>query len=429
MNDRQIVAGMIAWIEKNLTAEVDARALAEHSGYSLNRLRQKFFNVTGDTPSGYLRKRKLTEASKEILAGRRIADVSLKYGYSSQDNFTTAFRSYFGIPPGELYQIDSKYKRFISRLREEFSIMEIIRLQQPPFCSTMMGCVKGTADYFDLDLSPPMLFGLSGHAFLINIHHELCPSSPYVWNHEPFLKLLRNLGINHTGDRSFDKSTPMDERRKTEAELKAHLEGGNLVMLTFLEHQLVNGFDEEGFSFLKPWQDECEVQLQRLTFGTWEEALEKEGWVMFDLLERGELKTNVLSNTREALSYALDLFRNPEAHQCEGYRVGFGAYENWITHTKKAGGDSHGNWWNGMVWKECRDMASAFFLELEELLDIPGGKELCRSLGENYRSQAARFDRIKERALDDGERIRLLEENRSAEEEAVSAMEKLMGFC
>lgn len=83
MNDRVLVAEIIAYIEKNLVEPITADEMAAVAGYSLNRFRQKFFNVTGDTPSGYLRKRRLTEAAKEILSGGRIAEVALKYGYSS----------------------------------------------------------------------------------------------------------------------------------------------------------------------------------------------------------------------------------------------------------------------------------------------------------------------------------------------------------
>lgn len=69
MDDRSLVAEMVAYIEKNLLNLLNAEKMARESGYSLNRLRQKFFNVMGETPSGYLRKRRLTEAAKEILRG------------------------------------------------------------------------------------------------------------------------------------------------------------------------------------------------------------------------------------------------------------------------------------------------------------------------------------------------------------------------
>jgi len=99
MDDRVLVAHMVTYIEEHLAEPIAAEALAVRSGHSLNRLRQKFFTVTGDTPSGYLRKRRLTESAKAILRGERITEVALRYAYSSAENFTTAFRSYFRVSP------------------------------------------------------------------------------------------------------------------------------------------------------------------------------------------------------------------------------------------------------------------------------------------------------------------------------------------
>lgn len=46
----------------------------------------------------------------------------------------------------------------------------LANLKQPPLNTTMMGVLKSAADYHGLGLSEPMIYGLSGHAFLINIH-------------------------------------------------------------------------------------------------------------------------------------------------------------------------------------------------------------------------------------------------------------------
>ena len=48
----------------------------------------------------------------------------------------------------------------------------LANLKQPPLNTTMMGVLKSAADYHGLGLSEPMVFGLSGHAFLINIHTQ-----------------------------------------------------------------------------------------------------------------------------------------------------------------------------------------------------------------------------------------------------------------
>jgi AraC family transcriptional regulator len=425
MDDRKLVVQMIAYIEQNLVKPLDAGKMALRSGYSLNRLRQKFFNIMGDTPSGYLRKRRLTEAAKEILAGRKILDVCLKYGYSSQDNFTTAFRSYFGVPPKGLYTIDSKYKRFISKLREEFSIMEIVNLKQPPLNTTLMGCIKGAADYFDLDLSAPMLYGLSGHAFLINIHKELCPSSPYVWDHKTFYSLLSRLGITLIDSNSFNKETPEAERQAADDKLKRHLDDGNLCMLTFLEHQLFSGYDENGYLFLQPWDCQAGVEIPSLTFNTWDQCLDKEGWVMFDLLKKTKPEGDLSENIRRALQFALELYKSPEVYEEEGYRIGHGAYTNWIEFIKKNGGNNHGHWWNGMVWSECREFAAAFFQEFKEMEEGKKYAALCDSLSETYSQIGSKLGTAKEKELDDKKKISLLTESAELERKAETGLTEL----
>lgn len=41
--------------------------------------------------------RELTEAAKALKTGTPIVEVALAFGYSSQENFTTAFKSWFGF--------------------------------------------------------------------------------------------------------------------------------------------------------------------------------------------------------------------------------------------------------------------------------------------------------------------------------------------
>ena len=65
------------------------------------------------------------------------------------------------------------------------------RLKQPALNTTLMGVLEGALDYHKIETTTPMTFGLSGHAFLINIHTELCPSGPYVWNREKMNPLIK----------------------------------------------------------------------------------------------------------------------------------------------------------------------------------------------------------------------------------------------
>jgi AraC-like DNA-binding protein len=404
MDDRLFALKLAAWIESRLSdpafeeeLRIRGPELAAASGYSENRLRQKFYNVVGETPSGYLRKRRLTEAARAIMAGAPISDAALGCGYGSQDSFTTAFKAWFGVAPGELRSVDAKYRTFLSRMKEPLNVMELARLKQEPLCSTQMGCVKGASDYFDLDWSVPELFGYSGHAFLINIHAELCPSGPYAWNHDAFYLALRNMGIRRTDTIEFEAGASPEWRRRAEERLKAHLDSGKLCELRYKEHQLIAGYDPKGFVFLQPWGGTSGVEVASLTFGTWDEIADGQGWTSFTLLEKEDRRADEASLLAAALACALRLRSSPEETQEPGYRVGDGAWEAWIAAVDRGLGSAHGSWWCGMVWKECRNMAASFFSEIEGGMRSARGAELCRELSSLNRECAARLDEAKER--------------------------------
>ena len=80
-------------------------------------------------------------------------------------------------------------------------------LKWKPTWVSQLGCIKGCLDYLGVDVSEPWLFGLSGHAFVINVHPELCPSGPTAWRTERMVELCEHVGCTIrrvTGHRSED---------------------------------------------------------------------------------------------------------------------------------------------------------------------------------------------------------------------------------
>jgi AraC-like DNA-binding protein len=425
MDDRLLVLQMTAWMEEHLTDSDAGRGLVRVSGYSENRLRQKFYGVTGETPSGYLRKRRLTEAARALLAGERIVDVTFRFGYSSQDNFTTAFKSWFGITPGELQTMDRKQKYFIDRMKEPLNIMELKNLKQNSLCTTLMGCLKGAADYYDLDWTAPQLFGYSTHAFMINIHKDLCPSSPYAWKKDAFWLGARNLGIRKTGDIGIKKGSPPAELEAAENKIRAHLDAGNLCTLDFLEHQLISGYDTKGFIFLQPWNGESGVELPALSFGNWEEALDREGWAMFTLLEKDDLRAGPEELLRYALTAAVRIHAAPQEIECPDYRAGDAAWEQWLAAVDRGLGREHGHWWSAMVWKECRAMAAEFFAALEPSLPADAAA-LCPELAGVFRECSAQLDAAKEKTAPAPDQRAALAAGRDLDRRAMNLMKKML---
>jgi len=298
----------------------------------------------------------------------------------------------------------------------------IPNLKMPPLNTTLMGALKGVADFFDMPVSNAWLFGGSAHAFLINIHEQLCPSGPYVWNREPFYKLVRNLGIEMTDLGYFSvKSTP-DERAKVEKALKGMIDAGTPCSLLNLENQIISGYDDLGFAVEQPWPG-MDFPPKRLTFGTWKE-LGDEFHVNFFAFSRTK-KADDRAVVRESLSAAVDMTRNPEHWRREHYYVGPKAYDAWIKAVKDGLGASHGNWWNGTVWCECRRMASDFFGDIAS--NHRGGvAQGATGLREQYAELAGRLDRAGDKGLADDEKIKALRDAQKIETSCVHGIEELL---
>lgn len=305
--------------------------------------------------------------------------------------------------------------------------MEIANLKQPPLNATLMGCVKGAADYFDADLSVPMLYGLTGHAFLLNIHKDLCPSSPYVWKKSRFRQLLAGIGVETVAEYELSRQSPEPERRRVEEELKTHLNDGRLCMLDFLEHQLISGYDETGFLMLRPWNGHAPSEVPELKFGTWEPCFTTEGWAHLTVIARTPAQKPVEAAARDALEFARFLWNDPSDMEVPGYRIGAGAYENWINGVERGLGTEHGHWWNGTVWSECRLQAAAFFQELGELVQAgPAAAAAASELQKLYGEAGAALAGAKEKNLDKTKQLRLLRTARDAEAATARPREALI---
>ncbi|SEP62761.1 AraC family transcriptional regulator [Streptomyces radiopugnans] len=89
-------------IERNLGRPADAAELARIALTSEYHLRRLFSALAGMGLSEYVRRRRLTVAGAEVLAGERtLLDIAVRYGYGSGEAFARAFRAVHGVGPGE----------------------------------------------------------------------------------------------------------------------------------------------------------------------------------------------------------------------------------------------------------------------------------------------------------------------------------------
>ncbi|MFI9306276.1 AraC family transcriptional regulator [Streptomyces triculaminicus] len=89
-------------IEGRLDQPIEAADLARIATTSEYHFRRLFSALAGIPLSEYVRRRRLTVAGAEVLAGERtLLEVAVRYGYTSGEAFARAFRGMHGVGPGE----------------------------------------------------------------------------------------------------------------------------------------------------------------------------------------------------------------------------------------------------------------------------------------------------------------------------------------
>lgn len=298
--------------------------------------------------------------------------------------------------------------------------MKIDGLGVPPFNTTLLGVLKGVLDYYEIDVSGPMAFGGSGHAFLINIHKQLCPSGPYCWKADGFARLIGNLGLERTDLGFFSPTNSPAERQGVEDELHAALDQGIACSLCNFENQLITGYDEAGFFTTQPWAPHMNFPPARLSFGSWEE-FGKQFHVNFYTFRKtawADAKTTIL----DSLDYAVELHQDPLAYSLEAFGIGPDAYANWKAAAEEYGA-SHGNWWNATVWSECRKMAGEYFTEIAGAYTQVS--DAAADLTSAYTEIADGLGRLSDKEMPASDKIELLDQVQSQEQQAIEAVAAL----
>lgn len=81
---------------------VDVGSLARTTLTSEHHFRRLFTVLAGMPVSEYIRRRRLTVAAADVVAGREaLQDIAIRFGYDSADAFSRAFRAVHGLSPSQ----------------------------------------------------------------------------------------------------------------------------------------------------------------------------------------------------------------------------------------------------------------------------------------------------------------------------------------
>lgn len=90
---------MMNFIEDNLTENLLISELIQMTSMSEMHFKSMFMVITDVTLLEYIRRRRLSQAAIDLQHNDSVTEVTFKYGYTSPDAFTRAFRKLHGVNP------------------------------------------------------------------------------------------------------------------------------------------------------------------------------------------------------------------------------------------------------------------------------------------------------------------------------------------
>jgi len=102
----------VEYMEANITEKLDIDKLAKIALSSTFHFQRMYHMITGVTIAEYIRRRRLTLATQDIISGEKIINVAYKYGYETPEAFTKAFRKMHGISPSAAREPGANLKAY-----------------------------------------------------------------------------------------------------------------------------------------------------------------------------------------------------------------------------------------------------------------------------------------------------------------------------
>jgi len=117
-----------------------------------------------------------------------------------------------------------------------------------PAWITHLGCVLGCVEYLGLHVSQAWIYGGTGHAFVINISEDACPSGPTAWKTFILTQLAPNLGYRETVHSALKTQPDFAEKQEQAfAAIRESIDNGLPCYgweLHIPEFYVINGYDE-----------------------------------------------------------------------------------------------------------------------------------------------------------------------------------------
>ena len=257
-----------------------------------------------------------------------------------------------------------------------------------------LGCLKGCLDFLGVEMTDAWLYGGTGHAFIINIGEDSCPSGPTAWKTMMFFEQAPKLGYEIKGVFGSKYNQSLEDLQKEAWVFTQKSIDEDLPVYAWEveipEFYVIYGYDEVGYYYSGPGADEGKGPKP------WQEL----GDTGIGLVELYKLKPvevyAPVDVVQSAFEQVLKHASNPEDWIFENYASGLKGFDNWIRGLESGKANRFGMGYNAAVWHECRKFGVEFLQEAKERLDGVA-VNLFDGAIEHYQRVTDRLGKVSER--------------------------------
>lgn len=125
-NNLEIITEVIEFIENNLKRKLSLESISNKVCFSMYYFSKMFKYTVGENINDYIIKRRLTEASKDLIyTNTKILEIAFDYQYNSQESFTKAFKKYFNVNPGYFRKLGKKFELYQKKTLKKEDLIKI----------------------------------------------------------------------------------------------------------------------------------------------------------------------------------------------------------------------------------------------------------------------------------------------------------------
>lgn len=246
--------------------------------------------------------------------------------------------------------------------------------------------------------------GMTGYAFVVNIHPELLPTGPVAFDWEVLIEGTQALGV----ETELVVVERGDDDRELEAELfervQLEIDAGRCCILWGAgeapEFGIVYGY--RGDSYLVRSSRSCREQWEMKPLGPDENPEApvrydnlKAPWRLAALFFGEKVKPDVELQERQAISRGVKLLRGQYTCFDSGYYYGANAFRSWGDILERGRADPVGNVFNLMCYWELQMFAAGFCYRLAK--KRKGAAPALHEAGKFFQSSMINLGKLKEK--------------------------------